>query len=477
MLVNEYQSTSLESAKEKISKKQEPDFTKTAPIIEWQEDLSQTTTTTNATMPHPDLVEQGGIYSQLTNENILPMIGTGYTFDSVTGKYTLTNPQNVDPTTITDYDIKNYYFCTAKFTTDINDNVIPYQNYENCPTIYKIVSATASEGTITGTGGTEIKTKVYNMTVYKYSQEELESDKSDKGLYKMTDDYGTSYYYRGNVNNNYVQFGGYYWRIIRLNGDGSVRILYAGINSNSEGSSLNMNLTDSSLGYTNKATSYFNYSKDNPGYVGYMYGNTFNSSYAETHANENDSEIKKYLDSWYRQNIIDKGLNNYIADSGFCNDRSLSTVANNGDGVQVNSRHTYFAGYQRYYQTKQPTLTCSNSSNDLFTLNGNTIGNQSLTYPIGLITLDELMLSGLSNGYLNKSAYTYSSSAYWGMTPSAFYYSTITGQNFYNHPSGYIDSHYVNTTLGVRGVINLKGNVEISGGIGTKNDPFVVKTV
>ncbi len=97
----------------------------------------------------------------------------------------------------------------------------------------------------------------------------------------MEDDYGTSYYYRGSVANNYVLFGGYYWRIIRLNGDGSVRLLYAGETSDAEGNNLNMKLTDSSLGYTNQKTSSFNSKENNPGYVGYMYGSTLNSSYEE----------------------------------------------------------------------------------------------------------------------------------------------------------------------------------------------------
>ena len=73
------------------------------------------------------------------------------------------------------------------------------------------------------------------MTTYEYTQSEKESDQSDKGLYVGTDDYGATYYYRGNVNNNYVYFAGYYWRIIRQNGDGSIRLLYAGTSANATG--------------------------------------------------------------------------------------------------------------------------------------------------------------------------------------------------------------------------------------------------
>ncbi len=475
MLVNEYQSTSLESAKERIAKKQTPTFSKPAPITEWQEVHDTNLSSVVSTMPHPDLVGQGGIYSNLTNENILPVLGTGYTFNSETGKYALTNYQAVDPTTL-NYSQQDYYYCESNFGTDVNGNITLYRYSSNCALIYKVVGATKENGTTTGSNGVEIKTVNYRITAHKYNQLELVSDKSDKGLYIMDDDYGTSYYYRGSVTNNYVKFAGYYWRIIRLNGDGSVRMLYAGTSPTAAGTDLNMRLTDSNLGFTNRTTSPFNTTKNNPGYLGYMYGNTLNSSYAETNANENDSEIKKYLDSWYRQNIVDKGLSSYMADAGFCNDRSIASTANNGDGVQASGKNSTYAGYQRYYLLKSPKLVCPNASNDLFTLNGNSKGNQALTYPIGLITVDELMLSGLVSGYVNKLAYTYSSYTYWGMTPTSFIANNAAANLFTANSLGYANNYDVASWVGIRAVINLGSDVEITGGIGTANDPFVVKT-
>ena len=253
MLVNEYQSSSVESAKTQIESKQAPDFTQTAPIIEWTENHAGNTTETTATMPHPDLVGTGGIAANLTNENVLPLIGTSYTFNTETGQYTIENPQYLDPTTL-DYDgDTTYYFCSAGFTTSSNDQITPYQNVSNCTTIYQIVSATSSDGTSTGSSGTSIKTKVYRMTAYAYTQSEQESDKSDRGLYMMEDQDGKSYYYRGSVSNNYVQFAGHYWRIIRQNGDSSVRLLYAGTNANATGTGLQI------------GTNAFNTTRNNPG--------------------------------------------------------------------------------------------------------------------------------------------------------------------------------------------------------------------
>ena len=273
----------------------------------------------------------------------------------------------------------------------------------------------------------------------------------------MEDQDGKSYYYRGSVSNNYVQFAGYYWRIIRQNGDGSVRLLYAGTSANATGNGLQI------------GTNIFNAQRNNPGYAGYMYGNTFNSSYAETHANENDSSIKTELDSWYKTNIKDKNLEQYIADSGFCNDRS---VYSGSDGVTTTA-NTYFEGYGRY-ANHEPILTCPNQ-NDLFTVD-NTDGNQALTYPIGLITVDELMLGGLSDGYLNRLSYTYSSEHYWTMSPNYFNVTNTSARESSANSIGYAGNGNVSNLIGVRPVINLASNVEISGGIGTANDPFVVKT-
>ena len=476
ILANEYQTTP-EIAKQKISEKQTVDFTQTAPIIDWQENHNSNTSSPTATMPHPDLVGNGESYTaNLTATNILPRIGTSYSFDSTTGRYTIGGDLvYVDPTTL-NYDDPDvtYYFCSAGMNTSSSDLISPYVNYANCTTIYELTGATKEESTTTGAGGTEIKTMIYRFTGYAYNQTELESDKSDKGLYAIEDADGTSYYYRGSVSNNYVSFAGYYWRIIRINGDGSIRLLYAGETADATGNNLNMKLTDSSLGYSNQATIPFNTTRTDPAYVGYMYGNTLGTSYEQTNANEVDSNIKQYLDSWYEQHILGTVYEEYIADAGFCNDRSLSTRNNNGDGVSTSGRTTYYAGYTRFYESQEPSLICPNKSNDLFTTASSDKGNKELTYPIGLITVDELALSGYANNYLNKSAYTYSSSTYWTMSPSAFNVSHAAAREIVLSSGGYVGDNYVTSSHGVRAVINLKSDTQISGGIGTSNDPFVV---
>ena len=459
ILANEYQ-TSPEISKQKIAEKQSPDFTKTAPLIIWNENIGGSLVNVTSTMPHPDLVALKGTderFKNLTDENVLLPIGSSYTFNKDTGKYTITNVQQVDPTTLKYGGATKYYYCDATYGTNSSDVIDIYKSTSGCSNIYEITGASITDGTGIGTGGTSFKTRRYNLKGYLMNQTENESDKSDKGLYQMADDDGVSYYYRGSVNNNYVKYAGAYWRIIRINGDGSVRLLYAGTTANASGSGLNIK------------SAAFNSKKDNPAYVGYMYGSTLNTSYEKTNANENDSNIKKELDNWYKTHILGTSNESVIVDAGFCNDRSLDS----GNGYSTTGSNTSYGPYRRYYQTKQPTLKCA-QTNDLFTLSTNTKGNKALTYPIGLITVDELMLSGYADGYINKSAYTYSTSYYWTLSPSALFVSNMAAYEFVLSSGGYSNLNWVTYSFGVRAVVNLSSDAKISGGIGTADNPFLI---
>ena len=459
ILANEYQVTDIQTAIDKINSKQDPDFTKTAPIIDWQENHATETSVTTSTMPDPADVGSGKDYAvDLTNENIYPAVGTSYTFDSEKGYYTFNNLQYVDPTTL-DYENNDYYFGAAYTDIDSSGVMNPYTSGGG-QTIMKVTGVTKLESTLTDSNGTTYPAIQYTFTGYRYVQTELESDKSDKGLYATTDDYGTSYYYRGSVKNNYVQFAGYYWRIVRINGDGSIRLLYAGETSDASGENLGV------------GRSRFNNVINKPLYSGYMYGNPDGTTIDEVNANTNDSTIKSYLDSWYSTNLSE--YSEFIADSGFCNDRTLASYSWNGDGINT-SINSYYGSNERY-NSYSPSLMCSDAKRDLFTVS-NEIGNQSSTYPIGLITSDELHLSGYASDYLNPLSYVYSSIAYWTLSPSYFSAKTNNADMFYSYYSGYANANgSVNSNNLVRPVINLNSNVEITGGIGTQNEPFAVKT-
>ena len=88
------------------------------------------------------------------------------------------------------------------------------------------------------------------------------SDEED-GLYAAEDDEGTSYYYRGAVRNNYVSFAGFTWRIIRRNGDGSVRLIYSGKSTSDTGTSVTI------------GNSQYNSKYWDPAYLGYKYNEKF----------------------------------------------------------------------------------------------------------------------------------------------------------------------------------------------------------
>ena len=463
ILANEYQVTDIQSTIDKINAKQTPDFTKTAPIIDWQEvSTTSTTDTENWTVARKEDVGSDLDYaSNLTANSAVVAFSNTYTFDSDTGRYYLGDLIYQDPSTI-DFSNGNYYTCGSGTNVSSTGKLSVYHS-TYCTTMYKIGSLTNTEEiTTSGSDGTTYPVTRYTFQrAETFTQVELESDRSDKGLYAATDDYGTSYYYRGSVNNNYVYFAGYYWRIIRINGDGSVRLLYAGTTPDTTGNNLL------------SGWSTFNTQRNLPLYVGYMYGNTSGTTLEEVNANTNDSNIKSYLETWYQEHL--SSYTDYIADSGFCNDRSLSTRSNNGDGVNTD-RTTYYSAYDRYYTNYNPTLICPDATNDLFTVT-NELGNQASTSPIGLITIDELMYAGYREDYINKLAYPFSGSDYWTMSPGVFDSGRASAQEFRLTRDGIAHDHWLTSSHGVRPVINLNSDVQISGGIGTKSEPFIVKTI
>ena len=152
-------------------------------------------------------------------------------------------------------------------------------------------------------------------------------------LCSAPDNYGTSYYYRGNVSNNYVYFANFYWRIVRINGDGSIRIIYDGTSAHENGEASEDRIIGQSA---------FNEQADDNAYVGYMYGTPSSSTYEETHANINDSTIKKYVDKWYGNNIKDARYEQYLSDNLFCNDKSVSNYRETYKNLGYGTENTYY---------------------------------------------------------------------------------------------------------------------------------------
>ena len=281
-----------------------------------------------------------------------------------------------------------------------------------------------------------------------------------KTLYTGTEDGTTVYYFAGNATDNWVKFGGYYWRIIRTNADGSTRMLYHGTSTTA---------TDAYIG-----TSTFNSTYNDPMYVGYIYG-TSNST-AIDRSNTNNSTIKEVIDVWYKNNL-NTNYGKYISTTAaYCNDRNVI------DGTYNTSSFSY-AGRTRLYSNKAPTYNCL-TTEDKFTITGN-IGNGKLTYPIALMTADEISYAG---GVYDKNSLTWyyynsvkSSSTgsinWWLISPFNWYGNTAYTFLVYGSThSGVLGNSYVNNTLGVRPVISLKSDVVYKSGDGTASSPYEIIT-
>ena len=288
------------------------------------------------------------------------------------------------------------------------------------------------------------------------------------GIYKSEDDLGNSYYFRGNVTNNYVYFAKNWWQIIRINGDGTIRMIYT---SNPNDSTANQYISESR----------FNNNYNDNAYVGYMYGTAGSSTYNATHTNTNSSTIKTVIDSWYQNNL--SSYSKYIADAIYCNDREVVQVNNVGGmtltGNGAGTNESAYAGFNRTYVNHAPTLKCKNK-NDRFTTSS-TLGNGALTNPIALITSDEVVMGGgagfdtATMTYItNNNYYLYPVNGnywYWTMTPFAY----AGGSAFVDivNYAGSVYNYRVINYNAVRPVVSLKSDA-IGGGVGTSSNPFYV---
>ena len=274
---------------------------------------------------------------------------------------------------------------------------------------------------------------------------------TDEGVYKTQDDWGDSYYFRGTVTNNWVKFAGYYWRIVRINGDGSIRIIYNGTNTKTTGSSTMISSSQA-----------FNSSYNRSEYVGYMY------TTSQQHGNKTNSNIKAVIDTWYNSNLANHA-DKISKEAGFCGDREMKS------GYSWSSQPSssiYYKAYERLNTNKSPSFKCSNSA-DLYTTSSSSKGNKKLANPIGLIVADEVVMAGGAWNSGNSSYYLYNNANYWTMSPFNF---SSNGYAYVFCVSSASRLSYASvdwTSGGVRPVINIASDVEITGS-GTSSDPYIV---
>ena len=320
---------------------------------------------------------------------------------------------------------------------------------------------------------------------------------SDKGMYKAQDDLGMSYYFRGAVDNNWIKYGKYtkdmyncnngtisntdtgnsctkiassgddiYWRIIRINGDGSIRMIYSGVTPPTESTKV-IKTADTSLG-----KSPFNPHYNSAEYVGYMY------TIGEQHGTSKSSDIKTYLEDWYANYTDLNKTGTKITDQIYCNDRTASTSdvayspTNYTTLTSWNSTGTeyYYGANGRVWNNPvSPDYKCPVVSDKFTTTTAK--GNGKLSYPVGLITADEITFAGLPAGKTNNSFYLHTGAYYWAGSPGVF--SAGRSFEFYVGGDGYLGNGIVYSDFGVRGVVSLSSESKLLGS-GTYNDVYVV---
>ena len=287
-------------------------------------------------------------------------------------------------------------------------------------------------------------------------------------LYKATESIAGNtpkdvYYFAGDAKNNWVKFGGFYWRIIRTNYDESIRLLYSGTSHN----------TTSGYIWTSAFNSPYN---NDPMLVGYMYGTS--GSLASNRTNTNNSAIKTYIDNWYKNNL--SSYSKYIStEAVYCNDRELAP------GSTYNTGNTSFsyATKERLNTNKTPTYNCTNIK-DAFSGSNS---EAKLTYPIGLMTADEIAYAGGKEFtslpspyawyYLNSAGGSITGSTYWwSLSPFGWSgsYSTVWVVFGSSNP-GYLSYIRANdTSYGVRPAISLKSCIKYNTGNGAPETPYEI---
>ena len=339
---------------------------------------------------------------------------------------------------------------------------------------------------------------VVDATASSYTYKKITSNKniSEAILASTEDDYGTSYYFRGAVKNNYVQFANKCWRIVRVNGDGSVKLVLHNDNTSSSSSpcaASNNSTTAAFARYSGSSyTSTFNDNSGDNAYIGFMYGTAGASDYASAHANTNKSTILTNLEAWYTNNLT--SYESKLADTIWCNDKSTFTTFTSrttyGSGLGYGTNQTGYGTYNRIYGGNaelyaSPSLICPNDNNggklSKFTVDDTTNGNGNLTYKIGLLTADEIAFAGSIYGPNNNSTYLYenTSGCWWTLSPIDFYrnyarvWYTISG-GLGVDVVGSVSAQDVLGEVSLRPAISLVPNITISGGYGTSEDPYVI---
>ena len=303
------------------------------------------------------------------------------------------------------------------------------------------------------------------------------STASEALLASAEDDYGTSYYFRGAVTNNYVEFANKCWRIVRVSGDGSVKLILHNDNKTGVANPCDAANNSASAAFARYSgetyKSAFNANYNDNAYVGFKYGTVGAGDYALTHANTNKSTILTNLEAWYNDNL--STYEKVIDDTVWCNDKTNVTDTSynpwgysNVTGLGYGTNVTYYGATQRLVGTSGraggtgPSLKCNGELS-------------KITSKVGLITADELAFAGYAYAKNNTTTYLQENATdtyWWSLSPSDF---DGAFAGVWSVSGGYGDFGYdgVYSTFGVRPSISLKSTTNVTGE-GTSSSPFII---
>ena len=239
---------------------------------------------------------------------------------------------------------------------------------------------------------------------------------SGDGLYSKTTSTGTTYYFKGAVENNYVKFADKVWRIVRINEDGTMRLI-----------------TQDNVISSQKFNSAYN---------------TYDKMYYT------NSEIKTAVENWYKTNISDKGFDEKVVNGNYFCEQAK---------VVYNTNYTAGSATVATKDNYTPSFDCTTDGN----------GKGVVSGKVGLITIDEVLFAG---GVMASSSnfYLKNGSAYCMMSPAGFYTYNDYARAWGVVSAGRTGDFHVASNYGVRPVINLSADTLVTGS-GTNSDPYIVK--
>ena len=362
------------------------------------------------------------------------------------------------------YDLRIWMDSAVTTEQGLNKNwsgkIVVVSNASNKPTFAETILA-----------NNEVKTPISTPGVAVSTNEEAL-------LASTEDDYGKSYYFRGAVKNNYVEFANKCWRIVRVGGDGSVKLILHNDNTTGVANPCDAANNSASAAFARYSgetyESAFNTNKEDNAYIGFKYGTPGSNTYEATHANTNNSTILTNLETWYTNNL--KTYESVIDDTVWCNDKTNvtdtsynpSSYGGNATGLGYGTNVTYYGATQRLVGTSGsaggtgPSLKCNGELS-------------KITSKVGLITADELALAGYAYGLQNSTTYLQENATdtyWWSLSPNHFDGGRAYVWGVYGSNGGFY-SYNVNITYGVRPSISLKSTTNVTGE-GTSSSPFII---